>query len=636
MAGGIATAAIGSSFVISLLVFVRLSGLVAESRVLEEIYFPWIHVSNLAIDASLRVDALSSLFLLVITGVGTLIHVYSIGYMSHDPSPGKFFAYLNLFCFAMLVLVMGSSLPILFLGWEGVGLCSYLLIGFWYTDEEKAKAGKKAFIVNRVGDLGFVLGMFLLFSTFGTLDFVALKAAVTAGTASIDPAIFTAIALLLFVGCMGKSAQIPLYVWLPDAMAGPTPVSALIHAATMVTSGVYLVSRMNFLFSLSHEAMMVMAGVGAATAFFAATIAIAQNDIKKILAYSTVSQLGYMFLACGVGAYGAGVFHVITHAFFKALLFLGAGSVIHGMHEEQDILKMGGLRKLMPKTFLVFAIAWLAICGIPPFSGFFSKDEILWQAFASSHGGGVVLWVFAALTAVMTAFYMTRLVYLTFFGHERFANKADRYAKVIPHGKGHAAEVGVAADEHGHDQGSGVHESPNVMILPLQMLAVLSIVGGFLSIPHLSWLEHWLDPVIPAGHQLREGVSPAMEWFLMALSVIGAAGGIFGAIKLYSNLAVAGEWKARLAVVHRLLANKWYVDEIYDALIVRPLGGAATFLWKGIDVWVIDRTVLNVARIAGWSGQVVRLSQTGSIQFYGFVLIMGLLVFAGYTVYGII
>ena len=345
--------------------------------------------------------------------------------MSHDETPGKFFAYLNLFCFAMLMLVLGSSLPVLFLGWDGVGLCSYLLIGYWYMDIEKAKAGKKAFVVNRIGDFGFLIGMFMLFHYWGTLDFTALRSAIVGGHAAAgfpgaDQFGITAICLFLFLGCCGKSAQFPLYIWLPDAMAGPTPVSALIHAATMVTSGIYLVSRLNFLYSLSPTALHVVAAIGAFTAFFAATIAIVQTDIKKVLAYSTVSQLGYMFLACGVGAYTAGVFHVITHAFFKALLFLGAGSVIHGMHEEQDIMKMGGLRSKMPQTFMTFAAGWLAICGIFPWAGFFSKDEILWQAFSSPHGS-VLLWALGAVTAVMTAFYMTRLFFAdVFLGKPRF------------------------------------------------------------------------------------------------------------------------------------------------------------------------------------------------------------------------
>jgi NADH-quinone oxidoreductase subunit L len=484
------------------------------------------------------------------------------------------------------------------------------LIGYWYTDMDKAIAGKKAFVVNRVGDFGFLIGMFLIFTTFGTLDFMALQGAISSATAST--ATITAICLLLFVGCMGKSAQIPLYIWLPDAMAGPTPVSALIHAATMVTSGIYMVVRLNFLYNLSETAMCVVAVVGAFTAFFAATIAIAQTDIKKVLAYSTVSQLGYMFLGCGVGAYTAGVFHVITHAFFKALLFLGAGSVIHGMHEEQDITKMGGLKKHMPHTFIVFTIGWLAICGLPPFSGFFSKDEILWTAFAFPHGS-ILLWILGAITAIMTAFYMTRLWSLTFLGKERH--------------KVHA------------------HESPWVMVAPLYVLAVLSAIGGFMGIPHMSWLEHWLEPIMnPLGsgsalggsaHVLREGVSPSMEWILMGVSVAGAGLGIWFSLKTYGDMKVAEARKKAYATLHRCLENKWYVDEIFESLIVKPIHGLSIMLWRGFDVAVIDRIVLGFGRMSEKTGQVLRLAQTGSIQAYAFFLLFGLVLTVGYLVYGL-
>jgi NADH-quinone oxidoreductase subunit L len=619
--GVIASLSIFASFVVSLLLFLQLQGLPAEARVIEQNLFSWMKVGELSVDMTLRVDVLSTLFTLVITGVGTLIHIYSIGYMSHDATPGKFFAYLNLFCFAMLMLVLGASLPILFLGWEGVGLCSYLLIGYWYEDEEKAKAGKKAFIVNRVGDLGFLLGMFLIYSTFKTLDFAALKTAVASLGAGIPEATFTAIALLLFVGCMGKSAQIPLYVWLPDAMAGPTPVSALIHAATMVTSGIYMVSRLNFIYTGSHTAMQVVAVVGALTAFFAATIAFAQRDIKKVLAYSTVSQLGYMFLACGVGAFGAGVFHVITHAFFKALLFLGAGSVIHGMHEEQDIFKMGGLKKYMPKTWFVFAVAWLAISGIPGFSGFFSKDEILWMAFASEHGSPV-LWAVGALTAVMTAFYMTRLYRLTFYGEPRFKTKAAS--------QGHHHH-----DDHGHGHGhGGVHESPAVMVVPLQVLAVLSAVGGFMGIPHMSWLEHWLAPVLP-HHAINPAVNPNLEWVLMGVSVTGAVFGMVAAWKIYSDLKLAESLKARWSGLHRLLENKWFVDELYELLFVKSIQKFSEFLWKSFDIKVIDQVVLGFGRVSAWTGQRVRVLQTGSTQAYAFLLLLGLVMTLGYIIYGL-
>lgn len=625
--GGIAASAIALSFLVSVLTFLKLLGMPEDQRVITEQLFSWMSIGAFQLDATLRVDSLSTLFTLVITGVGTLIHIYSIGYMGHDATPGRFFAYLNLFCFAMLVLVLGASLPLLFLGWEGVGLCSYLLIGYWYTDIEKAKAGKKAFVVNRVGDLGFLLGMFLIFTTFGSFDFEVLRSLIAghghaALPAGVTEATMTAICLFLFIGCMGKSAQIPLYVWLPDAMAGPTPVSALIHAATMVTSGIYMVARLNFMYTLAPTAMHVVAIVGAATAFFAATIAIAQRDIKKVLAYSTVSQLGYMFLACGVGAFTAGVFHVITHAFFKALLFLGAGSVIHGMHEEQDIMKMGGLRSKMPKTFVVFAVGWIAICGIPPFSGFFSKDEILWTAFSSPHGSPW-LWLLGAVTALMTAFYMTRLFSLTFLGAARFDEKHM--------GGGHAAH---GHDDHGHSHG-GVHESPAVMVMPLLVLAVLSAIGGFMGIPHASLLEHWLSPVIPPHTGLAPGVSESMEYVLMGVSVALALLGIGTALFLYAKLDRAKGLYEALKGVHKVLENKWYIDEIYEAIWVRPIRAFSDVLWKKLDVGVIDRIVLSFGRVSEFTGQAARTIQTGSIQVYAFMLLLGLVATLGYLIYGL-
>lgn len=636
--GVIATLAIFSSFVLSVLLFAELHGLAPEARVIERNLFPWITIPGFSLDMVLRVDSLSTLFTLVITGVGTLIHLYSIGYMGHDATPGKFFAYLNLFCFAMLMLVLGGSLPIVFLGWEGVGLCSYLLIGYWYTDIEKAAAGKKAFVVNRVGDLGFLLGMFLIFTTFGSLDFEALRHAIVHGghaalPAGVSVGTMTAIGLLLFVGCMGKSAQIPLYVWLPDAMAGPTPVSALIHAATMVTSGIYIVARLNFMYSLAPDALHVVAIVGGVTAFFAATIAIAQSDIKKVLAYSTVSQLGYMFLACGVGAYTAGVFHVITHAFFKALMFLGAGSVIHGMHEEQNILKMGGLKSKMPITYFTFMMGWLAICGIAPFAGFFSKDEILWMTFSSEHGS-VALWALGVLTALMTAFYMTRLFSLTFWGQPRFDEKklGAHHAPVVAHPTAHDH----GHDDHGHGHApAGVHESPWTMTVPLQILAVLSVVGGFIGIPHLSWIEQWLSPVIPA-HAPGESSGATLEWVLMALSLGVAALGIFAAIKIFSDLRKAETLATRWGGLRKTLENKWYVDEAYEAIFVRPIRKLSDFLWKSFDVAIIDRIVLSFGRASEWTGQTVRVLQTGSLQIYALMLLGGIVITVGYMIYGMV
>lgn len=603
--GVIASLAIFGSFVVALLSFLNLQGMEAESRVLTQSIFTWMTAGEFSVDVSLRFDALSSLFCLVITGVGTLIHVYSIGYMSHDATPRKFFAYLNLFCFAMLMLVLGSSAPVMFLGWEGVGLCSYLLIGYWYDDMEKAKAGKKAFVANRVGDLGFLIGMFLLFTTFGTLEFESIRHAIAGGNVPAVATI-TAICLFLFVGCTGKSAQIPLYVWLPDAMAGPTPVSALIHAATMVTAGIYLVARLGFLFVLSPTALEVMAWTGGVTAFFAGTMALAQKDIKKVLAYSTVSQLGYMFLACGVGAITTGVFHVITHAFFKALLFLGAGSVIFGMHHEQDLMKMGGLKKQMPATFFTFAVGYLAICGIPPFSGFFSKDEILWKAFSSS-AGSKVLWALAAGTAFMTAFYMTRLFSLAFFGKERF-------------------------DSHGEH---AAHESPAVMTVPLSILAVLSFAGGFMGLPHMSWLEHWLEPVIPSLPE-AEGVAHSTEWVLMALSVALAVTAIALGLRMFRDLKKVEALRARNAGLHRLLENKWYVDEVYEAALLKPIVSLCRGVWRFVDVGVIDRIVVGFGRVSAWTGSTIRVLQTGSVQAYGFMFLIGIVLFLGLFFYGLV
>jgi NADH-quinone oxidoreductase subunit L len=632
--GAIATLAIFASFIVSLLLFFHLFGMGAEERVLEQPLYHWITIGSFNLDIGFRLDSLNTLFTLVITGVGTLIHLYSIGYMSHDETPAKFFTYLNLFCFAMLMLVLGSSLPILFIGWEGVGLCSYLLIGYWYTDEDKAKAGKKAFIVNRVGDFGFLLGMFLIYWTFGTLDFSQLAHVVGhAGLpVGVGAGVITTICMLLFVGCMGKSAQIPLYVWLPDAMAGPTPVSALIHAATMVTSGIYMVSRLNFLYVLSPDAMKLVAVVGAFTAFFAATIAIVQTDIKKILAYSTVSQLGYMFLGCGVGAFAAGVFHVITHAFFKALMFLGAGSVIHGMHEEQDIMKMGGLKKYMKWTYLTFMAGWLAICGIPPFSGFFSKDEILWKSF-SSPNGSTFLWALGTLTAVLTAFYMTRLFSLTFWGKERFDTKA-----ATAHGHGHDDAHGHAAKpghSDTHHAPAGVHESPWVMVVPLMVLAVLSVIGGFMGVPHHSWLEGWLEPVIPMHEGVTAQVSEGMEYLLMGVSVAGAVIGLFLALTLYKDVKKPAALAKRFAFMHKVLENKWYVDEIYDAVFVKPIRFLSESLWKGFDTAVVDRVVVGFGKASEWTGQTVRVIQTGSIQIYALMLLLGVIVTVGYLIYGL-
>jgi NADH-quinone oxidoreductase subunit L len=609
LAGAIASFAVFVSFVMAVGRFTALGSLDPSQRFLEHVIFQWITVGGFSLPFVLRLDSLSALLCLVVTGVGTLIHVYSIGYMEHDRTPPKFFAYLNLFTFAMLALILGGSLPILFLGWEGVGLCSYLLIGYWYEDDAKASAGKKAFIVNRVGDLGFLLGLFTLFGLFGTLDFQQLKSAVQAAQSSggIDVAWVTFATLCLFVGAMGKSAQFPLYVWLPDAMAGPTPVSALIHAATMVTAGVYMIARLNFLFVLAPTTMTVVSSIGAFTAFFAATIAVAQTDIKKVLAYSTVSQLGYMFMGVGVGAFTAGVFHLITHAFFKALLFLGSGSVIHGMHEEQDIMKMGGLKKYMPRTFLTFAIGTVAICGIPPLSGFFSKDEILFNAMISHQGAaGPVLWAFGAITALMTAFYMTRMTCLTFFGKPRF-------------------------DEHK----THPHESPAVMVVPLVILAVLSAVGGFIGIPGASWLAHWLEPVVGAHAELSAS-EHSLEYILMGVSSLIAVSGMAMGYYLYVlRPELPAKVMATFRAVNTVLLNKYYVDEFYDAALVRPIKAFSVLCWKYVDILFVDGAVLGVARLSRRAGNFGRNLHTGVLQIYAASMLLGLLAIVGYVIYGI-
>ncbi len=615
VSGTIASAAIFGSFIIALTKFFELKGLDPAARFMEHTIFQWMTVDGgVNIPFKLALDPLSSAMSLVVTGVGFLIHVYSIGYMDHDAAPAKFFTYLNLFCFAMLCLVLGASLPIMFLGWEGVGVCSYLLIGFWYEDPAKASAGKKAFIVNRIGDLGFLVGVFLLYVMFGTLDFQSLKHAVEEGAAanSLNIGLITIATMGLFVGAMGKSAQIPLYVWLPDAMAGPTPVSALIHAATMVTAGVYMITRMNFLFSLAPQTQMLVSGIGAATALFAATIAIVQRDIKKVLAYSTVSQLGYMFMAVGVGAYVAGVFHLITHAFFKALLFLGSGSVIHGMHEEQDIMKMGGLKKHMPQTWITFVIGTIAIAGIPPFAGFFSKDEILWEAFSSHHGlAGPALWIVGMITAFLTAFYMTRLTCLTFWGKERF----DKH--------------------HVHP-----HESPLLMTLPLMILAVLSIVGGFIGLPGNSWLHDWLAPVLHSGAQhaqaAEEGGHNSMEMILMVVSAVVAIASVSLSYHLYVRKPeVPAKLKESMQAAYKTLFNKYYVDEIYEAIFVNPIQKLAKFCWKIIDVVLVDGIVLSFGRISRFAGEVTRTIQTGTVQVYAIFILIGILAIVGYFTYGI-
>ena len=564
--GIVGSGAIGISFVITIGVFFQTLSLPVDQRVTIVTLFQWIDVAGLNLSFSYQVDQLSLVMALIVTGVGFIIHVYSIGYMHGDKSFWRFFAYLNLFIFAMMNLVLADNFLLLFLGWEGVGLCSYLLIGFWYDrkfeNSTTASAGLKAFVVNRIGDFGFLLGMFLIYTTFGSLVFTDVFS--RALTFSVPEHIFTLIAIFLFIGAAGKSAQIPIFVWLPDAMAGPTPVSALIHAATMVTAGIYMVARCSIIYASTPTAMMVVASIGVFTAFFAATIGLVQNDIKKVLAYSTISQLGYMFLAMGAGAFSAGIFHVMTHAFFKALLFLGAGSVIHSMHDVQDIRKYGGLKKYMPITYGTFLVAATAISGIPPLSGFFSKDEILWYSYSNL---GIVFWLIGLITAMFTAFYMFRLYFMTFEGKEKFSISGGSQ----PDGR-HSASGG---DHHKQRP----HESPKLMTIPLVVLAVLSVIGGFIGIPEIFSGEHgnlfhtWLAPVFKTAELKLMNVESHThfeELFLMIISVVAAASAIFYARHIYlKNPAFADKTVSRFKGIYNLLLNKYFVDEVYEAVTAK-------------------------------------------------------------------
>ncbi|MBN8677063.1 MAG: NADH-quinone oxidoreductase subunit L [Chitinophagales bacterium] len=587
--GVIGSGALLVSFLLSVMAFNQ----VAASGAIQVNLYQFFSVGNLSANFGFLVDQLSVWMMLIVTGVGFLIHVYSIGYMHDDEGFWKFFAYLNLFIFSMLLLIMGDNLLMLFFGWEGVGLCSYLLIGFWYTNTEYGKAARKAFIMNRIGDLGLLLGMFMIFQNFGSLTYSEIFAALP--NIRLEAGVVTLICILLFVGAMGKSAQLPLYTWLPDAMAGPTPVSALIHAATMVTAGVYLVARFNPLYNLSPDAMHFVAIIGLITCIFAAVIGLRQNDIKKVLAYSTVSQLGLMFVALGMGAYASAMFHVTTHAFFKALLFLGAGSVIHGMGGEQDIRKMGGLRKAMPVTFWVFLIGTMAIAGFPFLSGFFSKDEIF--AYTYAHGGKL-WWGLAGLGAMFTAIYMCRLLYVTFFGSFRGT----------------------------HEQEHHLHESPKIMTIPLIILAVLSVAGGFLNTPHFmhlgndQWLAHWFSAVIPMSEMHLDA---STEWTLMtfttslALVIIVVSYFIYGKT---SNLPVADEAQTGLT---RVIANKFYVDEIYDFLFVRPVEKLSKLFHYYVDIQGIDGIVNGVASGVQALGAQVRKLQNGNIEYYLLGMVAG-------------
>lgn len=597
LSGAIASIAVLASFVVALLIFFELEHSTEKTFTVD--LFAWINSDTLKIPFEFLVDPLSSWFLLIITGIGFLIHIYSIGYMHDDDGFARFFTYLNLFVFFMLLLVLGNNYLIMFVGWEGVGLCSYLLIGFWFKNTAYNNAAKKAFIMNRIGDLGFLLGIMLIFVTYGSISygdvFSDVSGAGNTGT-------ITAIALLLFVGAMGKSAQLPLYTWLPDAMAGPTPVSALIHAATMVTAGIYMIVRSNVFYSISDEASTVVAVVGVTTALFAATIGLFQNDIKKVLAYSTVSQLGLMFLGLGVHAYSSSVFHVTTHAFFKALLFLGAGSVIHAMGGEQDMRKMGGLRKALPVTFATMFIGTIAISGIPPFSGFFSKDEILAHTYEHSP----VLWFLGQVASMLTAFYMFRLLYLTFYRNFRGT----------------------------HEQEHHLHESPKSMTIPLIVLATLSVLGGVLGFPEFwglpNWMHHHLDPIIQ--HKSPSTMNHEQEWILMIIAVAAAAATIYFAYMVYIKNKVLPEAKdENLKGIRKLIYHKYYVDEVYDALIRKPVDLMGEVFHKFMDIQLVDGIVNGVGSAVNGVSSVVRKLQTGHIGFYIFSMVLGIILILFYS-----
>jgi len=592
MIAAIGSGSILASFVVSIILFLQVK---STGAIIAE-YFTFINVENFKIPFAFQVDQLSSLFLLIITGIGFLIHLYSSAYMKDEEEQhyGRYFAYLNLFVFSMLLLVMGANYVIMFIGWEGVGLCSYLLIGYWFKNNNYNYAAKKAFIMNRIGDLGFLLAVFYLIQKLGTATYLD----VFANVAKLSHQDIVIITSLLFVGAMGKSAQLPLYTWLPDAMAGPTPVSALIHAATMVTAGIYMIARSNLLYTMAPETQGFIAIIGLATALFAATIALKQNDIKKVLAYSTVSQLGYMFLGLGVGAYTGAVFHVMTHAFFKALLFLGAGSVIHAMHHEQDIRKMGGLKKYMPITNITFLLACLAIAGVPPFSGFFSKDEILAAAFSKNP----VLYYLGVAGALMTTFYMFRLYAMTFLGKFRGSHEKEHH----------------------------LHESPSAMTIPLLVLAVLSVAGGFIGIPEVfakesHWLEHFLSPIFAGSNALVHAhhLDHNTEYMMMGvvtglvLITIGFAWSKFSKYT-YSDIEESG--------IGKVLENKWYVDELYDTIIVKPLDALSIFLKNIIEKSGIDGIVNGVGRLVNYGSRQLRLVQNGQVGGYLLVMVVSIVV----------
>ena len=624
VAGLVGVGSVALSFLISLGVASEFRSLAETSVPVVQSYFTWLEAGPFRVEASFYLDALSLVMILIVTGVGLLIHIYSLGYMAHEGGVPRFFAYLNLFMFFMLLLVLAGNYVLLFVGWEGVGLCSYLLIGFYFLRDSASNAGKKAFIVNRIGDFGFTLALLLLFWTFGSLDYTTIFASASSmpvESASYGEAgILTAIALLLFTGAMGKSAQLPLYVWLPDAMEGPTPVSALIHAATMVAAGVYMVARSHALFAHAPFALTVVAVIGCLTAFYSATIALVQNDIKRVLAYSTVSQLGYMFLALGAGAFAAGIFHLMTHAFFKALLFLGAGSVIHAMSGEQDIRRMGGLRQKIPATYWTFLAGTLAIAGAPGFSGFFSKDEILWKTYTSPTLPLAPLWwLLAVAAATMTSFYMFRLLLLTFHGEARY----------------------------GHEAAHHIHESPKVMTVPLAVLAILSVVGGWVGIPALlghflhlpNRIEHFLEPVFGSSERLLAVEAAAhpesLEWGLMGLAITMALAGFTVALAFYIlSPGRAERLAASLRGTYQLLLNKYYIDELYDAVVVRPLHWLSErVFWQAVDVRIVDAAVNGAATRAQQFGAWARELQSGNTRSYAAWVVVGALGVLSYFVF---
>ncbi len=675
VSGAVACLSIIGSFVVSFLVIHGIGtggpDIVHHTAPARQVVFTWLPSGDLQIPFELYLDRLSAVMILVVTGIGSLIHVYSVGYM-HEETDGeyaRYFSYLNLFASFMLVLVLGANFPVMFVGWEGVGLCSYLLIGFWFRKQSAADAGKKAFVVNRIGDFGFVVAMLLLFATFGTLDFQEVATAVsTRAPETAAMGVLTVATLLLFLGATGKSAQIPLYVWLPDAMEGPTPVSALIHAATMVTAGVYMIGRNAVIFTHAPMTLAVVAGIGVATALLAGTIGLVQNDIKRVLAYSTVSQLGYMFLGMGVGAYAAGIFHLYTHAFFKALLFLGSGAVIHALAGEQDLRNMGGLKKYLPITYWTFLIGSLAIAGVPFLSAFFSKDEILFRTFvgtaANGHRGYPLLWVIGAITSLLTAIYMFRLVFMAFHGERRFAPAAPEHAE---EGEPPASDIDdarrtPASPKRSHSHGGGgshghgtPHEAPWSMAVPLIILAIGSVLAGYVGVPHAFFggqnrIESFLEPSFEAtAHE--GGTAPAAEaahaeaeagaaahpddateMKLMATSAGIALAGIGIAVFFWYRRPERAEAVAkRFRGVHRLLLNKYYVDELYDAAIVQPIKRLSTGgLWKGIDAGLIDGAVNGVGlSVRGTSGG-LRRTQTGSVRTYAASLFLGVVLILGW------